>query len=527
MYRLRIPAALILLLLLAIHAPAAQDAAPEAAADAFEYNVLLYYMGANIGWVKGSHSAEELDGRKVIHEHEELWLQIKRSFDGMTFESSSESDSWYELDGSPIKGVDVSVNGGQTVRTKVSYGEKDVTVIETVDKNKPITTKVSYDGKQVYGDLRAWRVLKDNDRLKPGEQLKFWSLDADDHILVEQTWTVSGQVKHKQPDKTVVDGWQIKIVKSGKSATLVMADDDLPLMLEDIGGFRIERVDEIPDPFKPERVTMRNVMPANVSLEEYKSLTELEIHFEFEHDDGEGVPVIADSNAYHDVIKYDKGYALRLKSQRLTRDFESPAYPLAEVPDDVKKYLEATAMCQSDDEDLLKEALKLAKGKKDSLALAKSIMRFADRRLGNGSGNTGSASAKQAYDERTGDCTEHAALFVALARAAGLPARNVGGFVYAYMGSSGKSVFGYHAWAEVWLGEWIPVDPTVQEVGTSARYVMFEVDEPGEILGNGRSSRCIRQDIKPKIDGYKLADGSAFRIEGAPKWKWDEAEKAD
>ena len=523
MRRLGIPFALLLLLAVGVNRPVvAQESDGEAVgeAESSTYNLLLFYMGSRIGWVKGTHKTVELDGRSVTHEHEEMWLQIKRSFDGKTFESSSVTDAWYETDGSSIRSVDVSTNGGQTIKTEIKFGEKSATIEEAVDENRAITTVVAYDDKAVYGDLRAWHVLKDSDRLKAGEQLKFWSVDADDQMLVEQTWTVSGRVKKKLSDKTVAEGWQIKIVKQGKSATLIMDDDDLPIMLEDIGGFSIERVKEIPEPFKAERVSLRNTMSANVSIEDYQSLTELVIHFEYEHDDGEGVPEIVDANRYHDVIKYEKGYAIKMKSQRMGRDFEAPAYPLGEVPDDVKKFLEPTSMCQSDDEDLLKEALKLAKGKKDSVSVAKAIMRFADRRLGNGSGDTGSASAKQAYDERTGDCTEHAALFVALARAAGLPARNVGGFVYAYMPSMGKSIFGYHAWAEVWLGEWVPVDATVQELGTSARYVMFEIDEPGETHGNGRSSRCIRQDIQPKIDAYTMADGSAFEVKGAPKWEW-------
>ena len=34
--------------------------------------------------------------------------------------------------------------------------------------------------------------------------------------------------------------------------------------------------------------------------------------------------------------------------------------------------------------------------------------------------------------------------------------------------------------AEVWLGRWIPVDATIPEVGTSARYLLVGHDEPGE-----------------------------------------------
>jgi transglutaminase-like putative cysteine protease len=67
-------------------------------------------------------------------------------------------------------------------------------------------------------------------------------------------------------------------------------------------------------------------------------------------------------------------------------------------------------------------------------------------------------TASQVLARRAGDCTEHALLFVALARAAGIPAREVSGLVY--MGDDIRR-FGWHAWAEVDVGgRWLQVDPS-------------------------------------------------------------------
>jgi len=52
-----------------------------------------------------------------------------------------------------------------------------------------------------------------------------------------------------------------------------------------------------------------------------------------------------------------------------------------------------------------------------------------------------------------GDCNEHAVLLAALGRAVGVPTRLVAGVVYV------DGAFLYHAWCEVWLGEWVAVDP--------------------------------------------------------------------
>jgi transglutaminase-like putative cysteine protease len=67
--------------------------------------------------------------------------------------------------------------------------------------------------------------------------------------------------------------------------------------------------------------------------------------------------------------------------------------------------------------------------------------------------------AKTTYHSRIGVCDEFTNLFSSLARSVGIPVRYVEGLVY-----SGEE-WNYHAWAEVYIGEWLPVDPTYNEVG--------------------------------------------------------------
>lgn len=75
-------------------------------------------------------------------------------------------------------------------------------------------------------------------------------------------------------------------------------------------------------------------------------------------------------------------------------------------------------------------------------------------------------SALQVLETRAGDCNEHAVLFAALARAAGIPARVVAGVVYA------DGVFLYHAWDEVWIGAgWLSVDPAFDQMPADATHV--------------------------------------------------------
>jgi hypothetical protein len=85
-----------------------------------------------------------------------------------------------------------------------------------------------------------------------------------------------------------------------------------------------------------------------------------------------------------------------------------------------------------------------------------------------------------------GDCTEHAVLLVALARALGVPARGVHGLVYARY-EDGQDALYWHAWAEVRsAGEWIAMDPTFGQPVADATHVALgggvQVDSIG-LLG--------------------------------------------
>jgi len=78
-------------------------------------------------------------------------------------------------------------------------------------------------------------------------------------------------------------------------------------------------------------------------------------------------------------------------------------------------------------------------------------------------------NAVQVLETLRGDCNEHTVLYVALARALGLPARTAVGLVYV------NGAFFYHAWPEVWLGEWVAMDPTFGQYPADASHIRFVI----------------------------------------------------
>src|SRR4030095_16198509 len=88
-------------------------------------------------------------------------------------------------------------------------------------------------------------------------------------------------------------------------------------------------------------------------------------------------------------------------------------------------------------------------------------------------------NALQVLESKKGDCNEHTVLFNAPPPAAGIPAKTVVGVVYL------RGAFFYHAWSEVWLGEWISLDSVLNQFPADVTHVKFlegEIDRQLDIL---------------------------------------------
>ena len=95
-----------------------------------------------------------------------------------------------------------------------------------------------------------------------------------------------------------------------------------------------------------------------------------------------------------------------------------------------------------------------------------------------------------------GDCTEHSVLFVALARALGIPARQVYGLVYARY-ADGKDALYWHAWAEVLsAGEWIAIDPTFGQPVADATHLALGTGSQVDTVGLLGSLKVEAVDVK-------------------------------
>ncbi len=105
-------------------------------------------------------------------------------------------------------------------------------------------------------------------------------------------------------------------------------------------------------------------------------------------------------------------------------------------------------------------ATEITRGKQTDLERGRALYDHVAGRMKYDKSGTGwgRGDAIYACDARTGNCTDFHAYFIALARAAGIPARFAIGFTIPADKDEGV-IAGYHCWAEFLAdGKWIPVD---------------------------------------------------------------------
>ena len=145
----------------------------------------------------------------------------------------------------------------------------------------------------------------------------------------------------------------------------------------------------------------------------------------------------------------------------------APAQPLsAPSGPEWKEYLEADAFIQSDHPRILSQAKEIVGNEQDVWKKALLINQWVFENL-NKVNVVSVPSALEVLQTREGDCNEHTTLFVALARAAGIPSRAAIGLAW----SETHRGFYYHAWPEVYAGRWIWMEPTFGQPIADATHI--------------------------------------------------------
>lgn len=444
-------------------APSATDSTASAAAKADDNGVTpsddyygLYFQGNKVGWMRTTVTA----ARVMTTE-----LYAKVGGMGQVSEVRFNEQRTYGADGALqlITFSQSAATGAVTVR-----GERH-------GKMLSVTSSAG-------GASRAAQDVEVSESFD--DALRLQKLAADGKVGASATakrydpsvmQVVTAQSKVAGVEKKVFGGVETEVVKIDTTypelqiSESAWVDKKGTTLESRIGGFFVARL-EAPDEAKrldfSQDLLVSAVVATPKPINAQQDLTKMTVRFSGFNDPPPASPRQAVSKADKDVVL------------TLTRD-TAPKVPWKagqKITGANPVDLEATPFIQSDDPAIIAAARQAVGDASDVYTATTRLVHFvydyvADEYV------PAYSNALEALNSKRGDCTEHSVLFVALARALGIPARVAVGIAYWPPGKG----FGWHAWAEVYAnGAWYTVDPTWDQPIADVTHVKLASGGPAE-----------------------------------------------
>jgi transglutaminase-like putative cysteine protease len=133
--------------------------------------------------------------------------------------------------------------------------------------------------------------------------------------------------------------------------------------------------------------------------------------------------------------------------------------------EDLAEYLQPTLMAPVGDPQVKALAERIAGAETDAYRAAQAVSAWVYENLEKVESEPRPITALQVLEQKRGDCSEHAVLAATLGRALGIPSRMVAGLACV------EDTLYYHAWVEFYVGEWVEMDPTWDQVGVDALHL--------------------------------------------------------
>ena len=213
-----------------------------------------------------------------------------------------------------------------------------------------------------------------------------------------------------------------------------------------------------------------------------------------------------DFNSSHQQVLSESSDRLVLAVER--RHPRQSVAMTAGVDDAFGDFLQSNSLLQVNQPELIELAQSITAGADDRWQAALMLEQWVAENMSFDMGVV-LASSSEVLANRRGTCTEYAVLLTALARAVGIPARYVTGYVYAHGMLAG------HAWTEVNIGdEWLAIDAAIPADGPAdaARFAFLWTDLNGGIgeLNAGPAMQMFGQ-IEARVLAWRVADGELHR----------------
>lgn len=428
---------------------------------------LIYIQGAKVGHAWNKVSRAERDGRPVVRIEWRSRLVVQRFGERTNLETWLLSDE--TLDGRLID-FDSYVTMGPTPMQVRGRVDGDRLVLKTVSaEGEPRTTSIPWSDDD--GGFYAVEASLLSDPIKPGQRRTLRALVpnfnqvATVDLVARSMETVDvpgGRRELLRVDNTMrlpgappIDGtmWLDADGEILKTRTTAIAQ-------ETYRASRAEALDETT--LGQFDLGMESVVRLDRPLNHPHATRRARYRVRLAGGDPAGALV---ATASQQVTSIGPDTAeVTVYALRPGRRDDEPVVSDSPTPDD----LAANSIIQSDDPTITAMAREMVGSEEDPWAKAVALERGVHQLVRKKNFSQALATASEVARSREGDCTEHAVLLAALARAVGLPARVAVGLVY----TDKPPGFAFHMWTQVYLDErWIPLDATLGAGGIGAAHL--------------------------------------------------------
>lgn len=304
-------------------------------------------------------------------------------------------------------------------------------------------------------DLDIVQALADH-QLKPGWGYVFSTLDCDLGAIDEITVKVLEHVTDPAP------GWMFEAhskLLNVKSRTWmdeqgVVVRQDIPSML----GMCMDLVTQEQALAELEPFLLSTAVPVEQDLGQPDRLARVKLQVTNDTSPAEGL--------FPTTSRQTVASANGMTTLTVTAG-QPPDHPgqLPFASPELAPFLEPSDMAPNRDPRLVAQAREIIGPERDAWQATRKLMWWVNRQMNKMDSEPRPLSALEVLQTKRGDCTEHAVLMAALCQAVGLPTRMVAGLAY------DDKAYHYHAWDEVYVGQWVETDPTWGEEVVDAGHI--------------------------------------------------------
>ncbi len=421
-------------------------------------------------------SLAKLQGQSVGYEHSQVIahsskseiryiftidrvLKVKRA--GMELLVHSTSRTLESADGTVVDFEKNEEEGGSPLVTRgYREGEQLVVLERGNEQHYPMP-------KEALGPRAAQNKIN-SIVLHPGSTLEFLAFEED---FPQAPVKIKEEVITKQSHSTIhgdQDLWKIKVTMDSMPGIELTewVDDSGQTVISEFpfaGSGNLElsicSKEEAMKPISGGEISSTNIIVPDKILNDYRKLHEAQYHIS----GSEKLTVVSGAEQTVTTLA-DNSLWVTVQVPTYSEDAITWFIPATVTPE-LQPYLMASSFMQIEDPSVQDLAKKAVGSETNPLRVARKIESFVRDYITTKDLSVGFASAADTVKSRTGDCTEHAVLAAALGRAVGLPTRVVMGLGYLPPSSNDSSVnskgtFGFHMWAEAYLGtnQWVAMD---------------------------------------------------------------------